>query len=93
MEQIQQTIQNYYDQYPIILPLICIAIGVFFLLAAIFNWNWIFGDVSPSTYDLKKIDGWINIFGRKTARIVASLIGIFIIFIGILLTCMLVLQP
>jgi hypothetical protein len=56
-------------------------VGVMGVLASIFNWNWVFGNVSGVTYNLEKIDGWVNIFGRKAARIVFGILS-FLAFSG-----------
>ncbi|MFR9165931.1 MAG: immunity 17 family protein [Dysgonomonas sp.] len=60
-----------------------IAVGIMLIVGAVKNWNWIFGDVSPVTYDLTKLDGIINIFGRKTARVFAGIGGVILILCGI----------
>ncbi|GAB6121219.1 immunity 17 family protein [Dysgonomonas termitidis] len=88
MDNLKDTIQDYYDQHPVILPLFCIAIGIFLLLACIFDWNWIFGDVNTTTYNLKKIDGLVNMFGRKTARFLTAISAVFLIVLGIGLAIM-----
>jgi hypothetical protein len=54
------------------------------LLAAIFDWDWVFGNVSGVTYNLKKVDGWVNFFGRKIARIIFGVSSFFTILAGIL---------
>jgi hypothetical protein len=90
MDNLKDTVQDYYNQYPVILPLFCIAVGIFFLLACIFDWNWMFGDVNTTTYNLKKIDGLVNMFGRKTARILTGIGAIFIIVLGIGLAIMII---
>lgn len=83
MDNLKDTIQDYYNQYPVILPLFCIAIGVFILLACIFDWNWVFRNVSTATCNLTKIDGLVNMFGRKAARILTGISAVFIILLGI----------
>lgn len=60
-----------------------ILIGILFLIGAIKDWNWIFGNVSPTTYNLRKLDGIINMFGRKTGRVFAGIGGVLIIICGI----------
>jgi hypothetical protein len=59
-------------------------VGVVLLIAAIKDANWLFGDVSGVTYSLKKIDGWVNLFGRKTARIIAGVFDVIMILAGLL---------
>ena len=67
------------------LSIFCILIGAFILLAAIKDWNIVFGDVNKTTYNLDKIDGQINMFGRKTVRIFSGIGSIFLIMLGALL--------
>lgn len=58
-------------------------LGVIGLVCAIMDVNWLFGDVNTVTYNLKKIDGWVNFFGRKPARIIAGAFSIVIILSGL----------
>jgi hypothetical protein len=54
------------------------------VVVAIFNWDWLFKkDVSGVTYCLKKIDGWINMFGRGTARIAVGVGSVILIATGV----------
>jgi hypothetical protein len=55
--------------------------GCFMVLASVFNWNWIFRGHS---YNLEKIEGISNMFGRGFARIWFGLGGIGCIIIGII---------
>ena len=68
---------------PHYIGLVVVLVGIGGLISAIANANWLFGDVSGVTYSLKKIDGWVNWFGRKVARIIYGGISVFIILIGI----------
>ncbi|WP_156032811.1 immunity 17 family protein [Prevotella sp. 10(H)] len=82
MDDLGNKIQNYCSQNPIMFPLFLMAIGIFFLLACIFDWKIVFGDVNRNTYNLRKIDGIINMFGRKTARVVSGVVAVFIILLS-----------
>jgi uncharacterized membrane protein len=63
--------------------IICI-LGIFILLGAIFNSNFIFGDGSePKSFNLKKIRGWVSMFGRTVTRIIVGIFGIFMLIFGI----------
>ena len=77
-------IKAYVSEKPWLFGVFFIAIGLFFLLASIFNWKIIFGDVSKATYSLKKLDGIINMFGPKTARIVFGLSSFLVMGFGVL---------
>ncbi|NDV79048.1 Imm17 family immunity protein [Dysgonomonas sp. 511] len=83
MDEIRVKIQEYSDNYPVLLPVICIAAGVFLLLSCIFDWNFIFGDISTANYSFFKIDGLVNIFGRKKARVIVGCVSVFVIGIGV----------
>lgn len=53
------------------------------LVSAIVGAKWLFEkDVSGVTYNLDKIDGWINMFGKKTARVFVGLSSIVLILAG-----------
>ncbi|MCD8182449.1 MAG: immunity 17 family protein [Bacteroides sp.] len=80
MEQIKELL----TENPSLLGLFFAAVGVMGLLAAIYNWDWLFKDVSGATYSLKKIYGWINMFGVKTARIVFGIGSVVVILAGLL---------
>jgi hypothetical protein len=57
-------------------------VGVFLVLASVFNWDWIF---KGHSYNLKKIEGISNMFGRGFARIWFGLGSMGCIIIGIIL--------
>lgn len=53
---------------------IIIAVGIYCLCAAVFNWNWFFNN--------RRARGLVNIFGRSGARIFYALLGLFFAGIG-----------
>jgi len=57
-------------------------VGVFILASSIFNWNWIF---KGHSYNLQKIEGISNMFGRGFARIYFGIGGIVCIVLGLVL--------
>jgi len=57
--------------------------GLLIFISAITDAHWLFGDVNRVSYNLKTIDGWVNFFGRKTARIIAGIISVLTIVGGI----------
>jgi len=85
MDKFFDEITNYVKSRPALIGVFIALVGLFLLLGSIFNWNWIFGDVSPATYSLRKIDGLINLFGRKTARVIFGAISSVIILLGVLI--------
>jgi hypothetical protein len=60
-----------------------ILFGIIVFFAVLFNAKWVF-DNSQYTYNLKKLDGWINIFGKKVGKIVAFIISILLIVSGVI---------
>jgi hypothetical protein len=88
METIKDYFGNLLTDSPEYFGIFFVGVGLFFLLAAIYDWNWLFGDVNKLTYNLKKYDGWINLFGRKgriAARIHLGAGGVIAILGGIFL--------
>jgi hypothetical protein len=85
MDKIFDDIAVFFRSHPAVIGVLVAVVGLFLFLAAILNWNWIFGDVSRANYSLCKIDGLVNLFGRKTARIIVGLFGLVIIFAGLLI--------
>ena len=69
---------------PIFIGVMIALIGLVLFLGSVFDWNWLYGDVSPATYSIGKLDGLINIFGRKTARILFGAFSFFIFLVGVL---------
>jgi hypothetical protein len=57
--------------------------GLVMLVSAIVDANWLFGDVNTLDYNLKKIDGWVNFFGRRNARIISGIGSALTILAGI----------
>ena len=76
-------IKIYISLHPELFGILFLLIGIVIFISALLDANWLFGNVSSVTYSLKKIDGWVNMFGRKTARIVAGIGGIIACFSGI----------
>ena len=76
-------IKNYISDHPEVFGIFFILVGVGLLIAAWMDANWLFGDVNSNTYSLKKLDGWVNMFGRKTARVVAGIMSIIIVLAGV----------
>ncbi len=78
-----EKIEEFFSANPQVFGLLFALVGVAGLLAAIFDWGWLFKkDVSGVTYGLKKIDGWINMFGRRTARIAVGVGSVVLIAAG-----------
>ena len=63
--------------------LIIVIIGVFLLLAAIFNWDFVFKDKANS-FNSQKIAGWVNLFGRNTTRVFVGLSALLVIILGLI---------
>lgn len=84
MDEIRATIQRFYEQHPVILPITCILVGVLLLWGCISNWNWLFGNISRSNYSPEKIDGLVNTFGRKAARVMVGFLAVLLVAVGIM---------
>ena len=80
-----ENIQQFLSDNPVVYGVFLFLLGLFLLLGAISDWNWIYGNISQVNYDLGKIDGMVNIFGRKTARVVCGVFSVLMMFGGVLL--------
>jgi len=78
-------IQQFLKDNPVIYGIFLILLGLFLLLGAVFDWNWLFGNVSRTNYNARKIDGLVNLFGRKTARVVFGALCFLMILGGVLI--------
>lgn len=70
-----EKVQQFFASHPEWAGVLIVAIGVFFLLACIFDWQCVFGNVSPVNYSVSKVDGLVNFFGRKTARVICAIVA------------------
>ncbi|MDR2144950.1 MAG: immunity 17 family protein [Tannerella sp.] len=77
-------IQQFLSNNPTAFGALIALMGLLLFLGSVFDWNWIFGDVSRVTYSVRKIDGLINLFGRKTARIIFGTVSFFVFLAGLL---------
>ncbi|MDR2966687.1 MAG: immunity 17 family protein [Methanobacteriaceae archaeon] len=75
-----EEITNFFTEQPQYFGIIFVCFGIFMLFAGIKNWEWLFE--GPS-YNLNKIEGIDNFFGRSVARIVAIIGGVMVIIAGI----------
>ena len=64
------------------LGLFSLFVGIFIVAASVFNWDWIF---KGHSYNLQKIEGIANFFGRGFARIYFGICGIICCAVGIIL--------
>lgn len=76
-------INDFLSVHPYYFGIFFALIGIGLLLSAVYDANWLFGDVNRTTYNMKRIDGWVNFFGRKTARIITGISSIIVILGGI----------
>lgn len=79
-------IQQYLSEHPAWAGLLFIVFGIVFLLGSVFDWNWVFGDINSNNFNLWKVDGLVNFFGRKTARIIFGFFSLLAIISGIVWT-------
>ena len=76
-----ETIQKFFAEYPQYYGVFFCLIGIFMIISAIKNWEWVLGGHS---WNLSKIEGISNFFGRKFARVVMGIFGAIIIIAGII---------
>ena len=76
-------LQKFFADHPAAIGLLVALVGLFLFLGSVFDWNWIFGDVNRYNYNPGKIDGLVNLFGRKTARMIFGAFSVFVFFAGI----------
>ena len=89
MEKVQEffnfdNIQPFLRDNPVIYGIVFFLLGLFLFLGAVFDWNWIFGNISKTNYDSRKIDGLTNLFGRKTARFLFGALCLLIMLSGLI---------
>jgi hypothetical protein len=82
-----EKIKDFFTENPEYFGFFFVFVGVLCLVSAIKDANWLFGNVSGVDYNLKKIDGWVNFFGRKTARVIAGIMSVLTILAGIVWFC------
>jgi uncharacterized membrane protein len=76
-------IQKYFQENPQYFGIVLILFGIIVFISTLFTAKWLFNNTA-NTYTLKKMDGWINIFGKKAGRIVGFIISILLIIAGII---------
>ena len=80
----EERIKQFFTDNPRFFGLFIVFVGVGGLVCAIIDVDWLYGDVNRTTYNLTKIDGWVNFFGRKTARILSGILSVVVILSGLL---------
>jgi hypothetical protein len=79
-----EKVRVYFEENPAYFGFVLIGLGIIGLIASIKGSKWLFEtDVSGSAYNLDKLDGWINVFGKKTAHVVAGIASVLLIICGI----------
>ena len=79
-----KTLEELLTKNPQYFGLLVVIVGVVMLISAIKGAKWLFeDDVSAVTYNMKKIDGLINMFGKKVARIIVGIGSVVAIIAGI----------
>ena len=75
-----EKIKDFFSEYPQLFGIVFCFFGILLLLAAIKNWEWLLG--GPS-WNLEKLEGISNFYGRTVARIVSGVFGVSAIVAGI----------
>lgn len=76
-------IQQFLTDNPVWGGVFITVVGITLLTASVYDWNWLFGDINPMTYNTRKIDGLVNLFGRRTARITCGILAVLTIMGGL----------
>jgi hypothetical protein len=76
--------QKFLSDNPVYCGVMILAVGIVLFAACLFDWDWLFGNVNPGTYNTRKIDGLVNVFGRKTARIICGILSFMMIAGGLM---------
>lgn len=67
--------------YPAVFGIFIILIGVVLFICALKDVQWIFGNTL--SFNVRKVKGWVNLFGRGPARFIVGLMSLILVFIGI----------
>ena len=79
-----EKLENLFTENPHYFGLLIVVFGVVMLISAIRGAKWLFEkDVNKLTYNMKKVDGRINMFGKKAARIIVGIGSVGIIIAGL----------
>ena len=73
----------FFKKNPHYFGVLFVLIGLLVLISAVVDAHWLFGDVSDVTYDMGKVDGWVNFFGRDIARVIAGAFAVLMIAAGV----------
>ncbi len=80
-ENIFDQVREFFTHHPLYFGIFLVIIGIGLLLTAIYDGEWLFGNTR--LYNLQKVDGWVNFFGRKTARIFVGIMAFVLMASGI----------
>ncbi|MDR1974446.1 MAG: hypothetical protein LBQ31_07205 [Bacteroidales bacterium] len=77
-----ENIQKYFQENPRIFGIVLIIFGLIIFITNKLNAK-LFFETNKNTYNLNKLDGWINIFGKRVGKIIGYIMSIGIIISGI----------
>ena len=80
-DKIGDKLKQLFTENPSYFGWFIVAVGVMFVVTAVIDAEWLFGHAR--TFNLGRIEGWVNFFGRNATRAIVGGIGLFIITIGI----------
>ena len=83
MDNFWDNAANFLKNHPVAIGVLIALIGLFLFFGSVFNCNWLFGNISAVNYSTGKIDGLVNLFGQKTARIIFGAVSFFVFIAGI----------
>jgi hypothetical protein len=76
-------LQKYFQENPYFFGIVLIIVGIIVFISVKIDARWLMGD-NTNTYNLKKLDGWINVFGKRTGKIIGYIISVMLIVAGII---------
>ncbi|SBW05990.1 immunity 17 family protein [uncultured Dysgonomonas sp.] len=83
-DNIFSSIGDIFSNNPAFYGIFIVVLGIIFLLTAIYDAKWIFGNTT--SFNIQKVQGWVNLFGRKTTRIAVGIMSLVLILTGLLIT-------
>ncbi|MDR1390717.1 MAG: hypothetical protein LBJ31_12175 [Treponema sp.] len=75
-----ERLRQFFINNPHYFVIVLVIFGVFMILAAVKNWEWVF---KGNSFNTKKLEGISNMWGRGVARLVAGIGGIGCTIFGI----------
>jgi hypothetical protein len=72
-----ENVQKFFQENPRYFGIVLVVFGIIIFVSTFFN-------NIPNTYNHKKLDSWINIFGKKNGRIAEIIISSLLLISGVM---------